>query len=135
MRDSGWVIMKMISSTSSTSIIGVTLMSDWTPPEFPALIAMSLLLLLVLVGLEQPGVPGLGDGRHHPHAGAARRLDGLLDPGILELVVGLEVQDLVLGARGIDRAELILQRAVGQRAAVQEVPAGLVDAQHHLVVP
>src|SRR6266545_6350089 len=98
MRDSGWVIMKMISSTSRTSIIGVTLMSDWTPLELPVLIAMSLLLLLTLVaGLEQPGALGLGDGSHHPHSGATRRLDGLLDPGVLELVVRLEVQDLVLG--------------------------------------
>ena len=34
-RESGCVIMKMISSTSSTSIIGVTLMSDCTPRRMP----------------------------------------------------------------------------------------------------
>src|SRR4051812_14709127 len=101
MRDSGWVIMKMISSTSSTSIIGVTLMSDWTPPEFPLVIAMSLLLLLVLVGLEQRGALGLGDGGHHPDPRATRRLDGFLDLGVLELIIRLEVQDLVLGAGGV----------------------------------
>src|SRR5919206_1620654 len=60
--ESGCVIMKMISSTRSTSIIGVTLMSDCTPPADPVVIAMSLLLLLV--GLEQADVLRLADRGH-----------------------------------------------------------------------
>src|ERR1700675_75073 len=77
-RESGCVIMKMISSTRSTSIIGVTLMSDCNPPDAPVVIAMSLLLLLLLVGAEHHGLARLGDGRHHPHTGPPRRLHRLL---------------------------------------------------------
>src|SRR5215216_6327599 len=84
-RESGCVIMKMISSTSSTSIIGVTLMSDCTPADAPVVIAMSLLLLLVVA--EQNGSVRLRDGSHHPHASAPRGLHRFLYPGILELVV------------------------------------------------
>src|SRR4051812_10332913 len=132
-RDKGWVIMKMISSTRSTSIMGVTLMSDWTPPDEPVVIAMSLLLLLV-VGLEQPARDRLGDGCHHPDARLPRRLDRVLDPRVLQLVVRLEVQDLVLGAGVEDRPQLVLQRAIGNRAAVEEIVAGLVDPQNHFIV-
>src|SRR3954466_15577290 len=109
MRLRGWVIMKMISSTRSTSIIGVTLMSDVTPPEeAPAVIAILLLPLLVITA-EHDGLVRFGDGCHDPDAGAPRGFDRFLHLGVLQLVVGLEVQDLVLGPRGEDRAQLILQ--------------------------
>src|SRR5919108_655767 len=118
--------MKMISSTRSTSIIGVTLMSDWTPPELPVLIAMSL-LLLILVRLEQPALVGLGDGCHHPDTGPTGRLYGLLHFGVFQLVVGLEVQDLVFRPGLEDAAQLVSQRPLRQRPSVEEVAAGLVD--------
>src|SRR5919108_956568 len=104
--------MKMISSTRSTSIIGVTLMSDWTPPELPVVIAMSLLLLLFLGLREQSSFRGLGDGCHHPDTRPASGLHSLLHLGVLQVVVGLEVQDLVLGPRGEDRPQLVSQRAL-----------------------
>src|SRR6478735_8578939 len=93
-----------------------------------------LLLLLVLVRLEQARVLRLRDGGHDAHAAVARSLDGFLDLLVLQLVVGLEVEDLVLGARREDAAELISKGAFGQRPAVEEVTAELVDAQHDLVV-
>src|SRR5882724_2143558 len=136
-RASGCVIMKMISSTSSTSIIGVTLMSEFTPPELPAAIAMLVLLLLGPVGrglVEQPAVDRLCDGRHDPDTRAARRFHRVLDLGVLQVVVGLEVQNLVLGPTGEDRAQLVRQRRVLDRAPVQEVLPVLVDAEDHLVV-
>src|SRR3954469_19873886 len=132
-RESGCVIMKMISNTRSTSIIGVTLMSDCTPADPPVVIAMSL-LLLVLVVREQGRLVGLSDGSHHANPCPAGGLDRFLHPGVLQLVVGLEVQDLVLGPGGEDRAELVFQRAVGNRALIQEIPACLIDAKDHFVL-
>src|SRR5215212_7727383 len=123
MRDSGCVIMKMISSTRSTSIIGVTLMSDCTPPE--EVPAMAMLLLLLLVVPEHDRLVGLGDGGHHPHAGAPGGLDRFLHLRILQLVVGLEVENLVLGPGGKGRTQLIFQRAgaTSQGPPVKEIPA------------
>src|SRR5215210_8142819 len=100
--------MKMISSTRSTSIIGVTLMSDCTPADAPVVIAMSLLLLL-LVPAEYHVSVRLGDGSHHPHPGLAGGLNRFLHLGVLQLVVGLEVEDLVLGAGREDPPQLVLQ--------------------------
>src|SRR5215210_2460084 len=119
-RESGCVIMKMISNTRSTSIIGVTFMSDCTPAEPPVVIAMSL-LLLVLVVREQGRLVGLSNGSHHANPCSASGLDRLLHSGVLQLVVGLEVQDLVLSPGGEDRAELVFQRPIGNRALVEEV--------------
>src|SRR5579875_1978553 len=42
----GTMTMKMISSTSSTSISGVTLISETDPPDDPALIPITILLFL-----------------------------------------------------------------------------------------
>src|SRR3954447_16572675 len=71
-RESGCVIMKMISNTRSTSIIGVTLMSDCTPADPPVVIAMSLLLLVLIVG-EERRLVRLRNGSHHPDARATSR--------------------------------------------------------------
>src|SRR3982751_6428317 len=120
--------MKMISSTRSTSIIGVTLMSDCTPAEDPVVIAMSLLLLL-RVRSEHGGLVGLGDRCHDPDARSASGLDRLLDLAVLQLIVGFEIEDLVLGPCCVRRAELVFQRPAGKRPSIQEVAAGLVDAQ------
>src|SRR3954449_3951309 len=103
-RESGCVIMKMISSTSRMSIIGTTFGSEDTaprsPPPPPAIL---LLLLLVLAGGEDARgrLVRLGDGGHHPDAGAPGGLHRFLDLAVLELVVRLEVEDLVLLPRGV----------------------------------
>src|SRR6188472_3613924 len=128
MRLKGWVIMKMISTTRSTSIIGVTLMSDCTPPEeAPAVIAILLLLLLVFIA-EHDRLVRFRDRSHDPDAGAPRRLRRFLHLGVLQLVVGLEVQDLVLGPGSEDRAKLVFQRigAARQGAPIQEIVPALI---------
>src|SRR5215217_6979509 len=131
-RESGCVIMKMISSTSSTSIIGVTLMSDCTPADAPVVIAMSLLLLFVLT--EDHASVRLGDGSHYPDTGPAGGLHRLLYLGVLELIVRLEVEDFVLGPRGEDAPELVFERPVCNRPLVEEVATRLIDAEHYFVL-
>src|SRR3954466_8071596 len=97
---SGVTIMKMISSTSMTSIIGVTLMSDLTevvPPELPVDMATAGHRLLGLEFLGEDRTPKLA-----PHAldqivdqllGAVGHLDGqILDLGG-EVVVGPDRRD------------------------------------------
>src|SRR5688500_11632723 len=100
--------MKMIRSTSRMSIIGTTFGSDATSPRAcPLAPAISVLLFF---GVAEQGLRrrGLRDGRHHPYARPPRGLHRFLDLAVLELVVGLEVQDLVLGPGREDRAQLIL---------------------------
>src|SRR5919107_1653862 len=95
-RESGCVIMKMISSTSRMSIIGTTFGSDDISPDAcPPPPAMSVLLFFV--GEHRLLYRRLGDSRHDPDAGAPGGFHCLLDLAVLELVVGLEVEDLVLG--------------------------------------
>src|SRR3954466_7323526 len=125
MRLRGWVIMKMISSTRSTSIIGVTLMSDVTPPEeAPAVIAILLLLLLVITA-EHDRFVRFGDRCHDPDAGTSRRFDRFLHLGVLQLIVGLEVQNLVLRPGSEGRAKLVLQRAARNAPPFQEITLSL----------
>src|SRR5690242_13185570 len=95
-RPSGSVIMKMMSSTSSTSIIGVTLMSACREPPLETPIAM----LLVLVRLDAARL--LGDGVDDADARLPRDLDGLLHPGERHVAVRLEVQNLVDAAPHVD---------------------------------
>src|SRR5512139_2524191 len=100
-RASGCEIMKMISSTSMMSIMGITLGSEVTWPEtFPPPPAMSLLLL----GSEEAAPFGfvLGHGGHDPDAGAAGNLHRLLDLRELQVLVGTEEQDLVVRTGGVD---------------------------------
>src|SRR6185503_13820822 len=115
-RESGCVIMKMISSTSRMSIMGTTFGSDVTAPRVASVPpAMSVLLLLFVFVSEQSllGV-GLRDGRHHPHAGPPGRLHRFLDLAVLELIVRFEVEDLVIGPRRVNRAQLVLEGALGE---------------------
>src|SRR6476659_7458195 len=136
-RESGCVIMKMISSTSRMSIIGTTFGSDDTAPRSPPPPPAMLLLLLLVVALGEDArgrLVRLGDGGHHPDTGAPGSLHRFLDLAVLELVVRLEEEDLVLRPRGVDRAELVLQGALRQRPPVEEVPPELVDSQNDFVV-
>src|SRR5436309_12028980 len=101
LRDIGWVIMKMISSTSSTSISGVTLISELSPSRplvDPIAIGSAPFLLLLRERLLL-----LGDGADDALAGLADELDRLLYAAELDVLVGLEEQDLVLRARLVDR--------------------------------
>src|SRR3954470_5379244 len=118
MRLRGWVIMKMISSTRSTSIIGATLMSDWTPAEAPVVIAM-LLLLLLLVLSEHGGLVGLGNGSHHPDPRPPGGFHRFLDLAVLQLIVRLKVQNFILGPCRVRRAQLVFQRPVGKWPPIQ----------------
>src|SRR4026209_330257 len=137
-RESGCVIMKMISSTSRMSIIGTTFGSDDTspraPPPPPAMLLLLVRVLLVSGEDARGRLVRLGDGGHHPDTGAPGGLHRFLDLAVLELVVRLEVEDLVLLPRGVDRAELVLQGALGKRPPVEEIAAHRVDSEHHLVV-
>ena len=65
-RIDGSTAMKMISSTSSTSIIGVTLMLVRQSPSPPPASAIAIIALLPAARLGAPGaVLGVtGDGRH-----------------------------------------------------------------------
>src|SRR4029077_16796082 len=112
-RDRGCVIMKMISSTSRMSIMGTTFGSDVRvdeppPTDMPMLLA--LLLLLCLFGGEEPAV-AVGHSGDDPYASRPGDLDGLLHRPVLQLVVGPEVQDLVLFASRVLRLQLVLERA------------------------
>src|SRR6185295_13991264 len=100
-RESGCVIMKMISSTSKISIIETTLGSaERSPRAPPPPPAISVLLLL---GGEQTTALGLSDRRHHPDTRSPCGFHGLLHLPVLQLIVRLEVQDLVLGSRRENR--------------------------------
>ena len=125
-RDSGCAIMKMMSSTSSTSIIGVTLISDETSPgPPPAAMAMGYSFPVFRSGAGTGSVMAA----MHPHAGAPGHLDRVLHLAVLQVHVGLEVQDLVLGARRVHRPEIILQDRRVDRLGVEEVLPVLVDAE------
>src|ERR1051326_3077719 len=134
-RASGCEIMKMISSTSRMSIIGMTLGSELTSPDRipppPAIVAP-----LLLPDPEQPARLGLGlgDRRHHPHSRAPGGLHRLLDLAVFEVLVRPEVHDLVLRPGGINDPQLVLERLVRNVVAVEEVAAARVDAQHDLVL-
>src|SRR3990170_7211993 len=96
-RDSGWVIMKMIRSSSRMSIMGTTFGSDATSPRAcPVPPAISVLLLFLQIAEQGLLRGGLRDSRHHPHPRTPCGLHRLLDLAELQLVVGLEVEDLVL---------------------------------------
>src|SRR4051812_34678928 len=84
-RSMGCVIMKITSSTRSTSMNGVMLMSLFIPP--PPAVAMAMLVPPFL--RHRGGRQGLlvGDGRDHRDAGFARHRDRFLDLFHLEVLV------------------------------------------------
>src|SRR5215204_2966097 len=132
MRERGCVIIKMISSTRRMSIMGTTFGSFESSPR--AVPAPPAILFLLLLGGEQATALGLGDRRHDPDARAPGRFHGLLDRRVPQLIVRLEIQDFVFRSGGEDRAKLILQRSGCNRTLIQEIPAGLVDAEYDLVL-
>src|ERR1044072_1141273 len=75
-RSMGCVIMKITSSTSSTSMKGVMLMSLFIPPPPPAAMAMLVVLLWHRRGGHRLLV---GDGGDHGDAGVPRHADRFLD--------------------------------------------------------
>src|SRR5215472_11250113 len=109
-RPRGSVIMKMMSSTSSTSIIGVTLMSACRLPPLETPIAI---LLVSFVWLHAARL--LGDGRYDSDSGLPRDLDRLLYPGERDLGVRLEIENLVRGPAGEDVGQDALQIIVLHR--------------------
>src|SRR5215469_18474555 len=106
-RPRGSVIMKMIRSTRSTSIIGVTLMSACSEPPLETPIAISVVLVF---GFEAAGL--LGDRVDHAHAGLPSDLDGLLNPRERHVGVRLEEQNLVAAPPGVDVVQNVLQRGI-----------------------
>src|SRR5688500_12572765 len=128
-RDAGTIIMKMIRSTSSTSIIGVMLGSDVSPPPPPEENAISVpsrrrrhrLGALLLLG-DQPAHDDAARGRHVERLGHLR---------VVQALVGLHVQDELVAALGLeDPRELRTQLVVRDRVAVQVVLPVDVDAEH-----
>src|SRR5690349_21112151 len=104
LRESGCVIMKMISSTSSTSISGVTLMSELRPSPPPVgPIAMGSAPLF----LFDERLFLLGDGADHPYTRLPGDLDGLLDAPKRDVLVRLQEQDLVRGTTFVERLVLL----------------------------
>src|SRR5690348_9786085 len=97
-RPRGSVIMKMIKSTRSTSIIGVTLMSACSEPPLDTPMAISV--VLVVCGCHTAGL--LGDRVDHAHPGLPADLNGLLDPREWDVGVRLEVQNLVRRPARVD---------------------------------
>src|SRR5215469_13958132 len=94
---SGTITMKMISSTSTTSTSGVTLISDCRlDPESP--------LLNSITSISPPCAAALGDQPHPPEAGLLDRLHGLSDLAEVELGVAPD-HDLGIRLGGYCSAE------------------------------
>src|SRR5687767_9778763 len=100
----GIAAMKMMRSTSSTSIIGVTLISLFSPSFAPAAIDMSVpspgcrLIGHVALDRRHGAGPLVGDHAHDAHAvlrGDVERVDHLR---VIDAAVCLHVEDLVLRA-------------------------------------
>src|SRR5215831_5101839 len=95
---SGTMTMKMISSTSTTSTSGVTLISDCRlDPESP-------LLNSITSFSPRPCAAALGDQPHPPEAGLLDRLHGLSDLAEVELGVAAD-HDLGIRLSGYCSAE------------------------------
>src|SRR5690242_12184984 len=107
----GSAAMKMISSTSSTSIMGVTLISFVSPPLPPEENAM----LFHSRRTRRLGVTDhrarrarllIADQPHHAHAVLAGHVRRVHDLRVLEVLVRLEIHDLVRRARVVDALDL-----------------------------
>src|SRR5579862_5786438 len=139
-RESGMMIMKMISSTSSTSIIGVTFGSLVSAPRWPVDIAMLLpsfdLVGHRIVALDDRSGAGHLFGDHPGHADAvvSGDVNGRHDLAVVQVLVRLEVHDLVLSAGIEELLEERRQILVVNRLLVQEVLAIDVDTQHDVRV-
>src|SRR5215510_7339150 len=138
-RMDGSAAMKMISSTRSTSIMGVTLISLERPALPPDAMAM-------LFGSSRRGRRGLllavashrGDGARllvadhadDAHAVLHREVHRVDDFAVVKVLVGLEIHDVVV-ARGVDVDPLERRPDVLglDRLLVQVVSAILVDAE------
>src|SRR5689334_23379798 len=136
LRERGCVIMKMISSTSSTSISGVTLMSELRPSPPPVgPIAMGSAPRFLFH--ERRFL--LGDGADHPYTRLPGDLDGLLDAPKRDVLVRLQEQDLVRGTTFVERLEPPGKLFVGDRlrpsAKVEEELLVLIDPEPDLVRP
>src|SRR5882757_5298055 len=115
----------MMSSTSSTSMSGVTLMSDWTPPLLPP-DDIPMALLLRLLGDRQVDVA-------HVHR-LVEVLDDREDRAVRQALVGLQVHAsdpfrvLRRGPRGLDLLLHLLERLRAHRAEL-----GLLDVELDVV--
>src|SRR3981189_603529 len=133
----GIAAMKMMSSTSNTSIMGVTLISFVSPPLPPDENAISVSRSRRLrVTYHRAGRARLlvADEPHHAHAVLAGHVRGVHDLRVLEVLVRLEVHDLVRRARIVDALDLGLDGGLGDRLLVEIVVAVAVDAEHLIVL-
>src|SRR5215471_10037304 len=126
---SGTTTMKMISSTSTTSTSGVTLISDCrSDPESPLLNSITSLS-------PRPCAAALGDQAHPAEAGLLDRLHGLSDLAEVELGVAPD-HDLGIRLGGYCSAEgvaellgcdlLIVNPQSASRVDRHQNPASLV---------
>src|SRR5215510_14951556 len=138
----GRAAMKMISSTRSTSIMGVTLISLERPPVPPVDMAMllrssrrgrrGLLLLLLAVARHRGDGARLLVADHADDADAVlhREVHRVDDFAVLEVLVGLEIHDVVVARRvDVDPLERRPDVLGLDRLLVQVVSAILVDAE------
>src|SRR5215471_7987067 len=112
--------MKMISSTSTTSTSGVTLISDCRPdPESPLLNSIASLS-------SRPGAGALGDQPHAAEAGLLDRLHGHADRAEVELGVAPD-HDFGIRLGGYCSAEGVADLLGCDQFIVDPYHAGLVD--------
>src|SRR5215510_13955417 len=137
----GRAAMKMISSTRSTSIMGVTLISLERPPVPPVAMAMllcssrrgrrGLLLLLAVARHRGDGARLLvADHADDAHAVLHREVHRVDDFAVVKVLVGLEIHDVVVARRvDVDPLERRPDVLGLDRLLVQVVSAILVDAE------
>src|SRR5690348_6352976 len=99
--------MKMIKSTRSTSIIGVTLMSACSDPPLETPMAISVVLVF---GFEAARL--LGDRVDHADARLPPDLDGLLHSRKRHVGIRLQEQDLVYRPARVDVRQDVQQAGV-----------------------
>src|ERR1041384_2609230 len=144
----GSAAMKMIRSTRSTSIMGVTLISFDSPPLPPVAIDMllssswrgdgwcaqrswgSCLRLAVASNRRHGSRLLIADHSHHGHAVLHGDVHGVDDFRVVEVLVRLEIHDAVISRRlDIDVMQRGRDLLLRDRLLVQVIVAILVDAE------
>src|SRR5674476_1018619 len=133
----GMAAMKMMRSTSNTSIIGVTLISFVSPPLPPEVNAIAGSLrfpgrwcLRVASDRREDSALLLADEPDDAHTVLRRHIGGVDDLRVHELLVGLEVHHLVGCPVLVDALDLCFDRRLRDGLLVQVVIPIAVDAEH-----
>src|SRR5262245_45487151 len=129
--------MKMTSSTSSTSIIGVMFMSLLTSSFLPVTMRSAPKCMCACAMSVAPRLSGpdlaFGDEAHVLDSARAELIHGIHDRRVLGILVGLDEHDsLLLGLE--DVRHLDAQLLAPHRNAVDEEPVVLVDGDDRLIL-